>query len=335
MATTEEGDVPPAVVELAGAFDARTRDLLDELTAGESHTTFLREATGMNRQTVHRRLDDLEERGLIETETRAPDSGGQPRRHAVLTEYGEQMIDDGLLDTIHDTNKNLLALEQRITKIHSELEKEIERQPGRAAVKRMVSGEVDQRIGSMERQVENLEEKVDKYERWISDARKAAGKVDDRLSSRIDGVERTAEVARDEARNQGRELDRLEARVEALEERERARAGAILAHIRGLFDAIDELEEQVAAVESEQRERADQAEEAIADVRGGVDAVRQSIDTLEETARNLYGFKTEAESRLDDLEAAEGDSETLRQRVESLEEDLETLQESQSRGLFG
>jgi chromosome segregation ATPase len=343
MATTAEAEAPDSVVELAGKFDAQTRDLLAELTSAECHTTQLREATGMSRQQVHNRLEDLEERDVVATEIRKPDAGGQKRRHARLTEYGEGLIDDGLLDKIHDTNVNVEALRQKLSHVQTELRRELRAKPEPEDIDWRAESIANREMEPLERDLEDLTAHVENLEKGLGQLRAEVSENDEDLRDLVGQLQADATEAAAGVDRLARRADDLDARLGELEEGRRAdRLDAVVAHLAELFDRVDDLEDDTDSAIGKAASAKRTAKTLDDDLREEMEEHRGVINSnASKQQRSLGKF----DRRLSRLEDALADATDLDESIAGFEERLdkmrsdwldlhEKIQEERSGGWF-
>lgn len=327
MATAERPDLPDAN-DLAVELDAETKDVLDELIDGEQHSTKLRKKTGLSRQALHRRLDRLENLAVIATEKKQPAEGGQARKHARLTDRGEELIDEGLIEGITDTNQNVETLADRLDELGRELRSELDRKPSRFDVHDTAEREASQVRDEFDRDLETLRGEIENVERQARRAKELAGEAQsDDLSStvstletRVKGLKSTVDRLETRTTTYETRLDELE---RAAQRRDR-QLDAILEHVSGLCiqvdrhdDRLEEAESTATAARGKVDRKTDEMDETLGK------AVRTINDNADHVDRKIRAF----DRRVNQLEDALEDATDLDESIRAKEEWIENLEE--------
>ena len=269
----------------AAQLDAVTRDVLAELdAAGETHITRLIDVTGAARQSIHDRLDTLEDRELVETTVRRPDDGGQRRRHATLTEHGETLVEAGLLEKITETNANVKALRDRLERELGTLHARVGDLPTEDDVEQVV----DDRL---EAELAELDDKISRVDKSVFDE---LGRVTDRLDAlddtadpdRLKRVQESTVELRDRVDDHRAAIDDLEGRAEDRQ--------AIRAEVADVRERLETLEGRVADLE-----------ETLDSLDGWVRKEQKTVASAAARAERNAEAIGALEARLADLEEAE------------------------------
>lgn len=286
------------VEQFAAELDGETRDMLSLLAEGERNTSTIREETGMSRQKVNRRLDRLEERGVVSNEIKPPEAGGQPQRHARLTDRGEEAIEADLLEKIHDTNTNIGHVRDRIDAIEQRLD--------HAATTEYVDENLERRFRldfkRLERNIETLESDVERAQRTAEDARKATGRRAGEAEERVESV----------ASRLDDRFDALDSRLDSLEA-----AGGTLddldaeTRLRGLDRSVRLLFARVTAVENILAELAEEQghlSERVRDLEAEADRREERLTELAEGQRQLVSAIEDLQGDVSGLDTALGET---------------------------
>lgn len=285
MSTAEEAE-QPGVRELSVQLDADAKTVLDELIDREQHTTYLKKTTGLSRQALHRRLDSLEDLGVIATEKKQPAEGGQKRKHARLTDRGQELIDDGLIEGITDTNQNVETLADRLDELGRELRSELDRKPSRFDIRQVAESEAEEARDEFDRDLDKLREEIDIAKRIAERAKELAAEANEedlsrtvsRLETRIKGLQGRVDHVQTQAEGCKARLDELE---QGARRRDR-QIGALLAHVSRLCIQADARDERIATAESH-------AAGAKRTARRQKDRVDETLDDVDETLDDALG----------------------------------------------
>jgi chromosome segregation ATPase len=327
MSTAEEPE-QPGVRELSVQLDAEAKDVLDELIDGEQHTTYLRKTTGLSRQALHRRLDTLEDLGVIDTEKKQPAEGGQARKHARLTDRGEGLVDDGLIEGITDTNQNVETLHERVDELGRELRSELDKTPSRYDMQRLAEDQAEDVREEFTQDVQDLRDRLENIHREANRAKEMAaeaGKEDlsrtvDRLETKIEGLESRFDRVEPRA-------EEWESRLAELEQGCRRRdrqIEALLTHVSRLCREADARDERIDTAEANsataKRTVRREKERMSETLEEAVHTVNRNADRSD---KQIRGF----DRRLNRLENALEDATDLDKSIREYERRIQDLRE--------
>lgn len=332
MATAEKAG-QPGVRELSVQLDAETKDVLDELIDGEQHTTYLRKATGLSRQALHRRLENLEDLGVIDTEKKQPAEGGQARNHARLTDRGEELVDDGLIEGITDTNQNVETLHERVDQLGRELRSELDKTPSRYDMQRLAEDQADDVREEFTQDVQDIRDRLENIHREANRAKKMAAEAGgddlsqtvDRLETEIEGLESRF----DRVQPRGEEWETRLAELEQACRRRDRQIEALLTHVSRLSreadardERIDTAEANAATAERTARQEKERVNETIEEA---TNTVNRNADHVEKKIRAFDRRVNRLENALEDATDVDESIREYERRIEDLREECHEL----------
>lgn len=211
MMTAEHSLDSADVDRVASVLDGEARDLLQVAAEGDAYTARIRRETGLSRQAIMRRVSHLEERGIVVSEIDTPAAGGQPQRHVHLTEFGQRLVEAGLLDKITDTNSNVRGLHQRLDELEADLRDALDNKPDHGRVRTIAREAAEsatetlpdaERIDTLEQTVDELESQIRRNTRR-SDLRELEERIEsieEELKEEIENVRNLAMIAKSDVR---------------------------------------------------------------------------------------------------------------------------------------
>ena len=332
MSTAEEPE-QPGVRELSVQLDAEAKDVLDELIDGEQHTTYLRKTTGLSRQALHRRLDTLEDLGVIDTEKKQPAEGGQPRKHARLTDRGEGLVDDGLIEGITDTNQNVETIHERVDELGRELRSELDKTPSQYDMQRLAEDQAEDVREEFTQDVQDLRDRLENIHREANRAKEMAaeaGEEDlsrtvDRLETRIEGLESRFERVEPRA-------EEWESRLAELEQGCRRRdrqIEALLTHVSRLCQEADARDERIDTAEANAataKQTARREKERVSEtLEEATTTVNRNADHIEKKIRAFDRRVNRLENALEDATDVDESIREYERRIQDLREECHEL----------
>jgi len=332
MATTEDVVENEELHNFAVRYDAKMRDLLMQLTDGEEHTTRLREETGLSRQNVHRRLDKLAEQGVIITEVKQPAEGGQERKHARFTEKGEQLVDDGLLDAITDTNQNVLGLQEQLDRVSRQLQEQLDSLPTENQVRNTADRRARRVREDLRGDIQNLQEEIEQLREETRKGRSQLRSTDGKLEDRVSAAEEQFNDLETTLKSVEHRTDRIAGRVEELEDGTRSRQlDDISEDVTRLCSQVGDLEERVETAINDAAKACKIARDTRKDVNEKLDEHQAMFDEYEKSLNNNTDrFKNrliEFDRRIGEIEDSLQDATEIDDSMAEMESRLQDLRD--------